>query len=233
MTVGRSLRRLLRAGMGAVLPSSRFLVRGPRSAKAVCLTFDDGPHPDHTPALLDVLGRAGVRATFFVIGQRAAAHPEFVRRMVAEGHAVGHHTYSHSDPRETPAARLAVEIEQTGDVLTRAVGTSSTLFRPPHGQLTPAKLWRLWRLGMTVALWNVDPRDFACGSADELADRLRRHEPQGGDVILFHDDRPFAYAALPEFIARVRTAGLTFATLPDWVGRPATPATTSLERSIP
>jgi peptidoglycan/xylan/chitin deacetylase (PgdA/CDA1 family) len=158
-----------------------------------------------------------------VIGQRAAENPDLVQRMTAEGHAVGHHTYTHSVPSETSADRLAKEIAETGRVLTRLNGFSPGLFRPPHGRLTPAKLWRVWRLGLTVALWNVDPRDFACRSADELRARLRPHKPRAGDVFLFHDDRPHAVAALPELIARVRAAGLGFTTLADWV-RPSAEA---------
>jgi len=229
MKAVRTCRRLVRACLGGLLPARRFLVRGPRAGDSVCLTFDDGPHPEHTPVLLDMLRREGVPATFFVIGRRAAEFPELVRRMVDEGHAVGHHTYSHSDPAETTARKMAAEINQTSNVLVRAIGFSPTLFRPPHGRLTPAMLWRLWRIGMTVVLWNVDLRDFACGSADELRDRLRAHDPLSGDVYLFHDDRPHAHSALPEFIARVRARGLTFTTLTEWVGRPAG---TFPERSI-
>jgi peptidoglycan-N-acetylglucosamine deacetylase len=237
--VFRTVHRLARTGLGAVLPSSRFLVSGPRAGGAVCLTFDDGPHPEHTPAVLDILARERVRATFFVIGRRAARYPDVIRRMAAEGHAVGHHTYAHSDPSITSAARLAAEIGVTGRVLYRVIGYSPLLFRPPHGRLTPAKLWRVWKLGMTVALWNVDPRDYACGSADELRGRLRAHSPRAGDVFLFHDDRPHACGALPELIARVRDDGLSFATVPEWVDRQASrrrpvllalPADAELER---
>jgi peptidoglycan-N-acetylglucosamine deacetylase len=164
----RICRQLIRAGMARVLPRCLFLTRGPRSARSVCLTFDDGPDPEHTPLILDVLKREGVPATFFVVGRRAARHPDLVRRVAAEGHALGHHSYSHSPPEQTSAGRLVAEVGKTGDVLTRIVGFSPALFRPPHGKVTAAKLWGLWRRGMTVVLWNVDPKDFSCGSADEL-----------------------------------------------------------------
>jgi peptidoglycan/xylan/chitin deacetylase (PgdA/CDA1 family) len=125
-----------------------------------------------------------------LVGRRAAEHADLVRRIVDEGHAVGHHTYTHSDPAATSAGQLAAEIDRTGKVLTEAIGFSPRLFRPPHGRLTPAKLWRLWRIGVSVALWNVDPRDFACGSAAELQDRLLARDPRAGDVYLFHDLSP-------------------------------------------
>jgi peptidoglycan/xylan/chitin deacetylase (PgdA/CDA1 family) len=201
--------------MGAMLPSRLFLVRGLRTSRSVYLTFDDGPHAEHTPQLLDVLRREQVAATFFVIGERAAQNPELVQRIVADGHAIGHHTYYHTEPKATPAGQLVSEVELTGDVLHRTIGFSPNLFRPPNGKLTPVKVWSLWRMGMTVALWNVDPRDYTCKSADELGSRLQRYQPRGGDILLFHDDRPYAFGALPEMIARFRANGLTFATIPD------------------
>jgi peptidoglycan/xylan/chitin deacetylase (PgdA/CDA1 family) len=206
--------------MAAALPARLFVVRGSRQVRTVYLTFDDGPDRVHTPPLLDLLRAEGVKATFFVVGRCAAACPDLIRRMVEEGHAVGHHTYSHSAPNCTSARRLMAEIAQTSEVLIRSVGFSPNLFRPPHGKLTPSKLWHLWRTAMTVVLWNVDPRDFACQSGDELRGRLSGYAPQAGDVLLFHDDRPHALAALPELIARVRTTGLEFATFPGQAGRP-------------
>jgi peptidoglycan-N-acetylglucosamine deacetylase len=219
MNVSRWCRRVVRATMGAMLPSRLFLVRGPRTGRSVYLTFDDGPHPEHTPQLLDVLRREQVTATFFVIGERAAQNPELVQRIVADGHAIGHHTYYHAEPKTTPAGQLVSEVERTGDILHRTIGFSPNLFRPPNGKLTPAKVWALWRMGMTVALWNVDPRDYTCKSADELGSRLQKYQPRGGDILLFHDDRPYAYGALPEVIARACANDLTFATIPDLLAR--------------
>jgi len=226
MNFRRACRQVVRAAMGTMLPPRLFLVRGPRASGSVCLTFDDGPHPEHTPRLLDVLRREQVTATFFVIGERAAKYPQVTQRIVADGHAIGHHTYSHAEPRETSAKRLVSEVERTGRMLHQTVGFSPNLFRPPNGKLTPAKVWSLWRMGMTVALWNVDPRDYTCASAEELGSRLRPYQPRGGDILLFHDDRPYAFGALPEVIERARANGLTFATVPDLLARePAAPGT--------
>src|SRR3954464_15082354 len=86
-----ALRQRIRATMGAVFPRRLFLLRGDEKSNAVCLTFDDGPHPLHTIRLLDVLREEGVVATFFVVGKRVQRYPEIVRRIVAEGHAIGNH----------------------------------------------------------------------------------------------------------------------------------------------
>ena len=100
------IRQTIRSGLSLVLPPRLPHTRGPRHSKSVCLTFDDGPHPEHTPRLLDRLAELNVPATFFLIGQEAEKYPDIVRRLVAEGHAIGNHTYSHP-VRETLSARQA------------------------------------------------------------------------------------------------------------------------------
>ena len=126
-------RQIARKALVAVLPRRRFLASGPTSDGAVCLTFDDGPHPEHTPRLLDVLAAQGIHATFFVVGARAAAHPEIVRRVVAEGHAIGHHSYHHREPRETTADELLAEVEDSVRNLTIACRTQTTTVATPGG----------------------------------------------------------------------------------------------------
>jgi peptidoglycan/xylan/chitin deacetylase (PgdA/CDA1 family) len=86
------------------------------------------------------------------------------------------------------------------------------LFRPPHGKVTALKLWDLWRNGQMVVLWNVDPTDFRCGSEDELRLWFEARPPQGGDIVLLHDNVPHAAGVLPELIRSARSRGLTFAT---------------------
>lgn len=214
-------RQCARAAMAGTLPRRLFLVQGPPSSRSVGLTFDDGPHPEHTPRLLDVLKDHGVPATFFLIGRHAEAHPEIVARIVAEGHAIGGHSYEHGPPDQVSARRLLEEVRRTADLLAGPLGHPTRLFRPPHGKLTLAKLWGLWRAGQSVILWNVDPKDFAGRTSGEVHDRLRARPPRGGDIVLLHDNHPHAAAVLPEFIAAVRARGLEFTTVAPWVG-PAT-----------
>ena len=116
--------------------------------------------PSYTPALLDVLRDCGVRATFFVIGEKVERHPEIVRRMVAEGHGVGNHSFHHNDPQSTSARQLMDEVHRTKVLLAGLLGSDVTLFRPPRSKLTASKLWWLWKARQTVVLWNVDPKDF-------------------------------------------------------------------------
>lgn len=209
-------RQLLRRALEATLPRHWFLVRIPADSGAVCLTFDDGPHPEHTPRLLDVLRRHGIPATFFVIGQAAERHPDLVRRMAAEGHTVGNHTFSHAKPDQTSARQLLDEIRRTRELLARLLGEAPTLFRPPCGTVTAAKLWRLWRAGQTVVLWNVEPRDHSCRSSDEIRAWFRGRPLRGGDVVLMHDDWPRAAEVVPDLVEAVRARGLRFAKVLEW-----------------
>ncbi len=198
-----------------------FLLKGPAGCGSICLTFDDGPHPVHTPLLLDALGEHGVAATFFVVGARARRYPDLVRRIASEGHAVGNHTLCHRKPSRTPWWRLIEEVRRTGDLLGQILGEGTTLFRPPYGRLSGPKLLSLWAAGQTVVLWNANPRDFACQTADEVRSWFRSRPLRGGDLVLMHDNRPHAADVVPDLASSARERGLTFSTVIPWVGRSA------------
>jgi peptidoglycan/xylan/chitin deacetylase (PgdA/CDA1 family) len=202
--------------MALALPRHWFLVSGPAPSNAVCLTFDDGPHPVHTPRILDALKVARVPGTFFVVGERAAQYPDIIRRIVGEGHTLGHHTFFHREPSQTSTRALLTEVVKTRATLAEIVGREPALFRPPHGKLTVGKCWRLWRCKQTIVLWNVDPKDFACRTSGELRDWFRRHPVRGGDIVLLHDNQPHAGEALCELIESTRERGLTFTTPEAW-----------------
>lgn len=207
---------MARRGLAATLPRHWLLVRG-TARNSVCLTFDDGPDPVQTPRVLDALEELGIPATFFVVGERAERHPALIRRIVDEGHALGHHSFTHSVPHQTSASRLLAEVRQTRTLLHNLVGRNPTLFRPPHGKLTARKALGLWRERQTIVLWNVDPKDFACESAEELRTWFRHRPLVGGDIVLLHDNRPHAADALPELVRATRANGLTFTTPQAWL----------------
>jgi peptidoglycan/xylan/chitin deacetylase (PgdA/CDA1 family) len=219
-----SWRQLLRRLMAAVLPRRLFLACHPTESGSICLTFDDGPDPKHTPQLLDVLKRYGVRATFFLVGRMVQAHPDLVRRIAAEGHAVANHSFYHSDPDLMSAGDVLKGVRHTQAILSELVGTASLLYRPPHGKLSVRKLLGLWRRGYTIVLWSVDPKDYACRSADDLRDSLRRQRLRGGDIVLLHDWAPCTAEVLPELIERSRGQGLDFALVSEWSGMRWRPA---------
>lgn len=211
------LRQALRRGLSAALPRRLFMVAGPPSARGLALTFDDGPHPEHTPVVLDRLRELGVSATFFVVGERAEAHPALVARIVAEGHALGHHSWSHARPEERAPLSLVSEARRTAALLERLAGARPRLFRPPFGKVGAGELAGLWALGQTVVLWNRDPKDFASGDAAAVRRWFDTEPLAGGDILLLHDVHAHVAPALDAVVARARRAGLGFSTPAEWL----------------
>lgn len=214
-------RQVARAVLETALPRSRFLVRGPRARRSVALTFDDGPHPEHTPRLLDLLAAHRLRATFFVIGREAERYPALLRRMVAEGHTLGHHTWTHGEPAATSAEALLAELTRSDVLFLETVGFVPSLMRPPKGQLTLGKLAKLLADGRRVVLWSVDPKDYALTSSAELVTWAEGAAFGAGDVILLHDVHPHCVAALPALAARLAAHRLATDGLDAWFPPPA------------
>lgn len=208
--------RLARRVFPLTMPRSRWITRGPSDCGAVALTFDDGPHPEHTPRLLDTLDELGVPATFFVVGRDAAAQPRLIERMVAAGHQVANHTWTHSEPASVSATQLMAEVRETGALLRELTGSDVSLFRPPKGEFTLSKVRALWRARQTIALWTVDPKDFAMTSTEQARAWSDHYRPTAGDIVLMHDNHPWCGTLVPEMVARGRDDGLCFTTLAEW-----------------
>jgi peptidoglycan-N-acetylglucosamine deacetylase len=177
------------------------------------LTFDDGPHELHTPALLEVLARLGVRASFFLVGKSAAAHPQIVTAIVAAGHTLGNHSFHHRKRSTMSSAVARSEIEETDAVLARFDGRVKHPFRPPWGEVPPLQLLRcIFRLDYLV-LWSRDSLDYKEDAAAIVAG-FRRSPPTPGDIILFHDDAAVAVETLSVLIPEWRSHGFCFEPLP-------------------
>jgi Predicted xylanase/chitin deacetylase len=197
------------------------LVRLPAGAgaDAVALTFDDGPHPETTPRLLDLLAAHEARATFFLVGERASQFPALARRIADEGHALGAHGLRHQAMVLTPPAQLARELSEARARIEEASGRGlgeEPWLRPPHG----FKTWRLCRtatrLGWRLAAWSVDPRDYDREVTAGVLARRMTSRIGPGDVVLLHE-RPGVSAvtdALPAVLAWGRGGGLRFVALP-------------------
>ena len=221
------LKQLVKHSMGLLLPPHRYLHQGPRTTRDIALTFDDGPHPELTDRLLDQLKALEIRATFFVLGQQASESPWLIERIVSSGHTLGHHSWSHSEPDATSAQQLVDEIGQTHRLLEQIVGLTPSLFRPPKGKLTWAKFQALWKLGQTIILWNVDPRDYSLEPGETLDIWCRNYCPTAGDILLFHDIHPYCLNAVEQLAARKEfKRDWRFQTLDDWLKpRPFVPRT--------
>ncbi len=155
---------------------------GSRAANQIALTFDDGPDPARTPALLDALRELDVKATFFVVGDRVDANPALCARIAGEGHEVGNHTYSHRYLPLAPAKSVERELRAIAD----ATGHVPTLARPPYGGRSPWTVRAFAKLAKRLVLWDVNSFDWKGRPPAEVAERvLDRVQP--GSIVLFHD----------------------------------------------
>jgi peptidoglycan-N-acetylglucosamine deacetylase len=219
------------AAVGAFLfyacsvPSSQFfrpaLHRGPAEFRRVALTFDDGPCAPFTGQILDVLKEYHVPAAFFVCGKNVETFPDLARRMVAEGHTVGNHTFSHPFLYFRTRRAMRDEIVRTQQAIETATGVRPRLFRPPYGARWFGLMQVLKQQGLKMVMWSATGYDWKYG-----ADRILQSvlgEVQPGAVILLHDgrnvlpasqiDRSATVRALPQMIAKAREAGFEFVSL--------------------
>ncbi len=166
----------------------------------LALTFDDGPNPAWTPRLLDILASFDVRATFFMVGSHAQAAPALVRRVVAAGHVVGNHSWSHPNLAYTRTSRVRDELARSKQTLEELTGSPIRYFRPPFGARRPAVLRAARELGMVPVLWNAMTSDWSEPSADKivarLASKIDRLERRGRAAnIVLHDGNHLDMAA--------------------------------------
>jgi len=201
----------------------RPLTHLPGAGDVVSITFDDGPNPDATPRILDVLAREQLSATFFVLGRHAERWPHLVERMAAEGHQLANHGYWHRKLHRRGPAYIRDDLERGTAAICRASGlTSLRHFRAPHGFRNPWVTPIAHGLGQRTVGWSLGVWDSARPGADEIA-RRALEGLHAGSILLLHDgdgydaegDRLQTADALPMIIDGLRARGLRFATLPD------------------
>ncbi len=204
--------------IGLMLPKSTdFPVRAKEGSpqKRIALTFDDGPSDEYTAEILDILKEHQIKATFFVIGKNAEAHPDLLKRTVAEGHEIGNHTYSHPKLRKIDEATLWAEISRADDLLYEIAGIRTTLFRPPEGIITPAVTAAAKQGGYRTVLWSVDTLDWALNPVSQIVRTVGKKASDGG-IILFHDwvaGKSPTPEALRQVIPRLKAEGYEFVTV--------------------
>lgn len=199
-------------------PNGAILKHGNRSEGEVALTFDDGPHPQSLPVILDALHREHVKATFFLVGKRIKEHPEYARALVTEGHEVGNHTYDHFRLTDLTDKQVENEIVNCETVFERATGRKMTLLRPPGMRFDHRILGITERLGYQTVGWTDAAKDFDSLSnhlgkvtPNELADRVLKRV-ENGSIILLHDT-PQTAEAIDQIIRRVEEEGFKFVTV--------------------
>jgi len=183
----------------------------------VALTFDDGPHPSGTPAVLDALQAAGARATFFLVGEQVRRWPALAARIAAEGHAIALHGDRHRTLLRVAPATLARDLDRGHDTLAQATGAPPTLYRPPYGVFSAAGLVIARRRGWTPILWSRWGRDWTPRATPEGIAALVTADVKCGDVLLLHDADHYSARdsweatadAVPLILGELRRRGLT------------------------
>jgi len=191
------------------LTYSRVKVNGPY----IALTVDDGPHPVHTPRLLDILKARNVKATFYVVGTNARRYPNILRRMIAEGHEIGNHTVNHVYVSKIAEAKAKQEVRDCEAAIIAATGIRPRTFRPPGGYINDrCKLWLHDDFGYSTIMWAVDPQDWRKPGSSVVTQRiLSATDP--GEIVLVHDIHAPTIAAMPATLDGLLGRGLRFVTI--------------------
>ncbi len=184
----------------------------------IALTFDDGPWQNSTSQVLAVLKKYNVKATFFVVGKQVQNYPQLAKQLVAEGHAIGNHSWSHQY-HQFNHSTAAHELDRTADLVYKTTGVKTSLFRPPAGILTNGLVAYAHQKKYAVVMWSMDSKDWHSRriTPQAMADNLLKEAKPGG-IVLLHDgggDRSKTVQALPRLITELKKRGYEFVTVPE------------------
>jgi peptidoglycan-N-acetylglucosamine deacetylase len=199
------------APSGAPKPATWFSVNvdGPY----IAMTFDDGPSPETTPRLLEILKQRNIKATFFMIGQNAQSNPAIVQRILAEGHEIGNHSWTHPQLSKLSDDRVTEEITKTQTAIKNACGYTPVLLRPPYGAITARqKEWIEKQFGLSVIIWSVDPFDWKRPGASVIEQRILAGARPGA-IVLSHDIHKQTVDAMPATLDALAAKGFKFVTV--------------------
>jgi len=183
----------------------------------LAMTFDDGPHPQHTPRLLDLLKQRGIKATFFVVGQNAAQYPEILKRIATEGHELANHSYTHPILNPLGEGGIREQLDKTHQAVLGATGVTMKLLRPPYGALTEnMRRWTHQTFGYRTILWDVDPLDWKVRDAARVQSEILGHA-RAGSIVLAHDIHKSTVDAMPETLDGLAAKGFKFVTVSELI----------------
>ncbi|GIP33019.1 polysaccharide deacetylase family protein [Paenibacillus sp. J2TS4] len=202
-----------------------FRLQGSSRGKKIALTFDDGPDQRFTPQILEILKKNNVKATFFLLGYRAEANPNVVKRIAKEGHAIGNHSYNHPNFPNLPLTVFEQQMTRTQKILNRLIGYEPKLIRPPYGAINEEQLqWAIQNQFMIVN-WNVDSLDWKGLSAKQVSANILNHAHSGA-IILQHSaggngsNLTGTVEALQGIIEKLKADGYQFVTVPEMLNVP-------------
>lgn len=187
--------------------------RGRTTLPYIAMTYDDGPHPQNTPRLLDMLRQRNIKATFYVIGRSVNMYPQITRRIVAEGHEIGNHTWTHRKLTALSDASVRSEMNRTRDAIVAATGVQPRTMRPPYGALRrDQREWIFKEYGYPTILWNVDPEDWRRPGPSVVASRII-NSTRNGSIVLAHDLHKPSVDAMPATLDGLLRKGFKFVTV--------------------
>jgi len=211
-------------------PSPYVITRYGYVPKKIALTFDDGPDPEWTPAVLDALRDAGIQATFFIIGSNGQQYPEIIQRIVSEGHEIGNHTFTHPNVANLPVLHFQLELSATQRLLESVIGRQTRLFRAPYavdsepqnsGEIRPLEV--ATERGYLSVGMQIDPNDWQRPGTEEIVSRILEGAAKGeGNIVLLHDsggDRTQTVEAIPKLAIALRERGFQTVTISGLLGR--------------
>ena len=197
----------------------------PVTDKYIAITFDDGPHPQNTPRLLDMPRARNIKATFYVVGRNVDLYPQVVRRAVAEGHEIGNHSYSHRLFSKMGDSEIRDELNRTRDAIARAAGVQPRTLRPPYGGLLQRQReWVNAEFGYPTILWSVDPLDWQRPGTSAVCSRILT-KTTAGSIILAHDLHAQTVSAMPATLDGLLQRGFKFVTVSQLLAMKAAPLT--------
>jgi peptidoglycan/xylan/chitin deacetylase (PgdA/CDA1 family) len=187
----------------------------PGDQPVLYLTFDDGPTPGITDRLLDLLDQCQAKASFFLVGDKAARHPELVRRIHSSGHAIGNHTQHHLNGWKTPSSNYLADVEKASESLEAVLGFTPTLFRPPYGKVGHRNARKLSE-EYKIVMWDVMPGDFLLKNDATKVSQTVIHHARAGSVVVLHDSEKCGekmLEALPGILEHFAAEGYRFEAL--------------------
>lgn len=183
----------------------------------IALTFDDGPSPETTPRLLEMLRQRNIKVTFFVLGNMVAKHPEVLKMIADEGHEIGSHSWSHPQLTRISAAALDKELGNTTEAIFQVTGKRPIFLRPPYGTMKPTLRTTIEeKYGLTIVNWSVDPNDWKNRNSQAVHDAIMA-QVKPGAIVLSHDIYATTVDAMPRILDELIAKGYKFATLSQMV----------------
>ncbi|MFG1374665.1 polysaccharide deacetylase family protein [Xanthobacter oligotrophicus] len=189
----------------------------------IAMTFDDGPNPETTPQLLAILKERGIKATFFVLGNMVAKHPEVLKMISDEGHEIGNHSWSHPQLTRISQAAVEKELGNTSEAIFQVTGKRPMYLRPPYGSMKPTLRAMIEeKYGLTTVNWAVDPNDWKFRDSQKVHDAIIAQVTPGA-IVLSHDIYPTTVAAMPRILDELIAKGYKFGTISELIARDKTP----------